>query len=128
MAQNQAAASFFHHFATLEDPRIERCQRHKLGDILFLAVAAMLGGANDFVAMEKFGHAKGGLAEELSGVAQRYPLARHHRACLLLAGLRALYSVLPQLGADRSPGYRRGDRGGGWQDRPGLPGSGQRSE
>jgi predicted transposase YbfD/YdcC len=59
MVQNQtASASFFHHFATLEDPRIERCQRHKLGDILFLAVCAMLGGGNDFVAMEKFGHAK----------------------------------------------------------------------
>jgi predicted transposase YbfD/YdcC len=52
------SVSFFPHFATLEDPRIERCQRHKFGDILFLAVTAMLAGANDFVAMEKFGHAK----------------------------------------------------------------------
>jgi predicted transposase YbfD/YdcC len=59
MAQDRTpAASFFHHFAPLEDPRIERCQLHKLGDILFLAVCAMLSGANDFVAMEKFGHAK----------------------------------------------------------------------
>jgi len=52
------SASFFHHFDTLEDPRIERCQRHKLGDILFIAVCAMLSGANDFVAMQKFGTAK----------------------------------------------------------------------
>jgi predicted transposase YbfD/YdcC len=51
-------ASFFHHFDTLEDPRLDRCKRHPLGDILFLAVCAMLCGANDFVAMEKFGHAK----------------------------------------------------------------------
>ena len=59
MAQDlKPSASFFHHFDSLEDPRIQRCQRHKLGDILFLAVCAMLGGANDFVAMEKFGHAK----------------------------------------------------------------------
>lgn len=59
MAQDlKSSASFFHHFDSLEDPRIQRCQRHKLGDILFLAVCAMLGGANDFVAMEKFGHAK----------------------------------------------------------------------
>jgi predicted transposase YbfD/YdcC len=50
--------SFFHPFATLEDPRIERCQRHTLGDILFLAVCAMIRGANDFVAMQKFGQAK----------------------------------------------------------------------
>src|SRR2546423_820472 len=55
---SKPSASFFHHFDILEDPRIERCKRHKFGDILFLAVCAMLSGANDFVAMQKFGHAK----------------------------------------------------------------------
>ena len=55
---SQPSVSFFHHFDTLDDPRLERCQRHKLGDILFLAVCAMLSGANDFVAMQKFGIAK----------------------------------------------------------------------
>jgi predicted transposase YbfD/YdcC len=54
----KASASFWSHFATLEDPRIERCKRHLLGDILFLAVCAMIAGANDFVAMQRFGHAK----------------------------------------------------------------------
>ncbi len=58
MGQSQPVLSFFHYFDTLPDPRIERCQRHKLGDILFLVVCAMLCGANDFVAMQKFGHAK----------------------------------------------------------------------
>jgi predicted transposase YbfD/YdcC len=59
MAQDkQPSASLLEHFATLEDPRILRCQRHKFFDILFLAVSAMVGGANDFVAMQKFGHAK----------------------------------------------------------------------
>jgi predicted transposase YbfD/YdcC len=58
MGQSQPVLSFFHYFDTLPDPRIERCQRHKLGDILFLVVCAMLSGANDFVAMQKFGHAK----------------------------------------------------------------------
>lgn len=55
---SQSSLSFFHHFEALEDPRIDRCKRHQLSDILFLAVCAMLSGANDFVAMEKFGHAK----------------------------------------------------------------------
>ena len=64
MGQDTLAPSFFRYFATLEDPRIERCQRHKLGDILFLAVAAMVSGANDFVAMETFGHAKRGWLEK----------------------------------------------------------------
>jgi predicted transposase YbfD/YdcC len=55
---SEISVSFFGHFETLADPRIERCKRHKLCDILFLAVSAMIAGANDFVAMQKFGHAK----------------------------------------------------------------------
>jgi len=50
--------SFRDHFAAVEDPRLERCRRHRLGDILFLAICAMIAGANDFVGMMKFGHAK----------------------------------------------------------------------
>src|ERR1700680_976915 len=55
---SKTAASFCGHFDALEDPRIARCKRHLLGDILFLAVCAMIAGANDFVAMQKFGYAK----------------------------------------------------------------------
>jgi len=55
---SKTVAPFFSHFETLEDPRIERCQRHLLCDVLFLAVCAMSAGANDFVAMQKFGYAK----------------------------------------------------------------------
>jgi predicted transposase YbfD/YdcC len=45
-------------FATLEDPRLERTQRHKLLDVIFIAVCATVSGANDFVGMEKFGKSK----------------------------------------------------------------------
>jgi predicted transposase YbfD/YdcC len=55
---SQPSVSFFHHFDSLEDPRIDRCKLHKLSDILFLTVCAMISGANDFVAVQKFGHAK----------------------------------------------------------------------
>jgi len=51
-------ASFFSHFAKIEDPRVERTQLHKLGDILFIAVCATLCGANAFTAMEEFGNSK----------------------------------------------------------------------
>lgn len=51
----QSSASFFDHFDPLEDPRIERCRRHNLRDIVFIAVCAFISGANDFVGMEKFG-------------------------------------------------------------------------
>ena len=49
---------FFAHFAELQDPRLERSRLHKLLDVVFIAVCALLCGANDFVGMEKFGKAK----------------------------------------------------------------------
>lgn len=52
------AARFFAHLAALEDPRIDRTTLHKLLDIMFIAVCALLSGANDFVGMEKFGKAQ----------------------------------------------------------------------
>src|ERR1700681_1564980 len=54
----QATPSFFAHFAALEDPRIDRTKLHPLLEIVFIAVCALLSGANDFVGMEKFGKAK----------------------------------------------------------------------
>jgi predicted transposase YbfD/YdcC len=43
------------HFATLPDPRIERHRWHKLGDILVIAVCAVLCGAESYPAIEDFG-------------------------------------------------------------------------
>jgi predicted transposase YbfD/YdcC len=40
------------------DPRLERCRRHKLIDILFMAIGAILCGAEGFTEMEEFGKAK----------------------------------------------------------------------
>jgi predicted transposase YbfD/YdcC len=53
-----SSLSFFAHFTALNDPRIERTKRHPLLEIVFVAVCALLSGANDFVGMEKFGKAK----------------------------------------------------------------------
>lgn len=52
------SASFFSHFAKIEEPRMQRTQLHKLGDILFIAICATLSGANAFTAMEEFGRSK----------------------------------------------------------------------
>ena len=50
--------SFLLHFAALEDPRVERTREHRLLDLVFIAVCAVVSGANGFVGMEKFGKAK----------------------------------------------------------------------
>lgn len=50
--------SFFEHFRSLQEPRVERTKCHPLVNIVFIAVCAVLGAANDFVGMEKFGKSK----------------------------------------------------------------------
>jgi predicted transposase YbfD/YdcC len=46
------------HFAEIDDPRIERTKRHKLIDILTIAILAVICGADSWVGMESFGKAK----------------------------------------------------------------------
>jgi predicted transposase YbfD/YdcC len=46
------------HFKDLDDPRLQRGTRHKLLDIIGLVVCAVIAGADDFVQVEAFGHAK----------------------------------------------------------------------
>nr|CAA9281401.1 Mobile element protein [uncultured Armatimonadetes bacterium] len=46
------------HFAPLTDPRVERAQDHLLGDIVTIALCAVLCGADGWVAVETFGRAK----------------------------------------------------------------------
>jgi len=46
------------HFAELPDPRIDRTKLHPLGDILALALCAVIGGAESWPDIEAFAHAK----------------------------------------------------------------------
>jgi predicted transposase YbfD/YdcC len=46
------------YFADLPDPRIERTKRHHLADLLTIALCAVLAGADSFVEIEEFGHAR----------------------------------------------------------------------
>ena len=43
------------HFATLTDPRIERTKRHKLVDIVTIAICSTLSLGESWEAMEEFG-------------------------------------------------------------------------
>jgi predicted transposase YbfD/YdcC len=46
------------HFSKVSDPRIERTKRHKLIDIICLAICAVICGADNWVDVENFGHQK----------------------------------------------------------------------
>jgi predicted transposase YbfD/YdcC len=53
-----SSLSITEHFAPIEDPRIERSKRHKLIDIIVIAICGVICGAEDWVAIERFGQAK----------------------------------------------------------------------
>jgi hypothetical protein len=46
-------ASIIEHFSRLKDPRIERHQKHRLVDIIALAICAVLSGAEEWEAIEE---------------------------------------------------------------------------
>jgi predicted transposase YbfD/YdcC len=54
--ETQPTGALRDHVAQLPDPRREHRRRHKLSDILVMAVCAVLCGAESFPAMEDFGH------------------------------------------------------------------------
>jgi predicted transposase YbfD/YdcC len=45
-------------FADLPDPRVDRTKKHALGDILVIALCALICGADSWEEVEAFGHAK----------------------------------------------------------------------
>jgi len=54
----QTGTSIERHFADLQDPRVERTKRHKLLDIVVLAICGVICGADDWVSIQEFGEAK----------------------------------------------------------------------
>jgi predicted transposase YbfD/YdcC len=52
------SASIVEHFASLEDPRIDRNKLHHLTDIVLLTICAVVSGADGWEAIEDFGYDK----------------------------------------------------------------------
>jgi predicted transposase YbfD/YdcC len=50
--------SIARHFADLPDPRIDRTKKHSLGDILVIALCAVIAGADSWEEVETFGEAR----------------------------------------------------------------------
>ena len=50
--------SIIEHFSPLEDPRIDHNKKHEFIDIIVLSLCAVCSGANDWEAIEEFGHEK----------------------------------------------------------------------
>lgn len=54
----QTDSSIARYFADLPDPRVDRTKKHRLGDILVVALCATIAGADSWEEVEAFGEAK----------------------------------------------------------------------
>lgn len=114
------------HFATLQDPRIERTKRHQLLAIITIALCAVICGADTWVDVEEFGHAKRAWLETFlelpNGIPSHDTFGRvfarldpeQFQACFL-SWVRAINMVLPaqQIAIDGKTARRSRDRGAG---------------
>jgi len=114
------------HFATLEDPRVERTKQHQLLDIITIALCAVICGADTWVDVEVWGRAKQGWLESFLSLPNGIPshdtfgrvFARlnpeHFQQCFL-DWVQAVNSVLPsqQIAIDGKTVRRSHDRGVG---------------
>ncbi|MDD2799915.1 MAG: ISAs1 family transposase [Methylobacter sp.] len=50
--------SIIHYFSSIKDPRVNRQKKHRLPDIFFISICAIICGADNWVAVEAFGLAK----------------------------------------------------------------------
>ena len=73
MATDAANSQFQSIFGSITDPRIARTRRHDLLDILFIALAAMLSGAEDFVTIAEYGGIKRDWLKGLLGLPNGIP-------------------------------------------------------
>jgi hypothetical protein len=69
--------TILNHFSCLEDPRIERTKQHLLGDIIALALLAVLSGADSWIAIETYAQAKQEWLKEFLGLPNgKHPMTR----------------------------------------------------
>jgi hypothetical protein len=73
----ESIAALEEYFAGLPDPRIERCRRHKLLDIVTIAICSALCGGEGFTDMVRVRPRATSVAQDVSGVAPRVSLSRH---------------------------------------------------
>ena len=114
------------HFATLEDPRVERTKRHQLLAIITIALCAVICGADTWVDVEEFGKSKRAWLEAFlelpNGIPSHDTFGRvfarlnpeQFQACFL-SWVQAINSVLPsqQIAIDGKTARRSHERAKG---------------
>ena len=66
-------ASIVHHFKDLKDPRIERAKKHRLIDIMVIALGSIMVGGDGFQDRDRFGQSKRARLEGFLGLSNSIP-------------------------------------------------------
>jgi hypothetical protein len=66
--------SLVEHFSDIKDPRVERTKKHRLTDILVIAILAIIAGAFRMGRHRKLWHQQANLVRKVFGITKRYPL------------------------------------------------------
>ena len=74
---NSPIASLSKHFENLTDPRAEHSIDHLLIDLVIITICAVICGANNWVEIENYGHAKKDWERNIFRVTSRHSLSRY---------------------------------------------------
>src|ERR1019366_4951210 len=103
------------YFAELTDPRVERNREHLLEEILLMAIAAVLSGAESWNDIRGVWPGQDRVAEDVFNLACGHSLARHVQSGLCRARSRADGEGLRGLGGIDRQTDGRGGGGHRWQ-------------
>ena len=97
---------FLDHFSELKDPRIERCRKHSLLDIIFLSVCAVLGDRRRSLIRRRWLGVHRGVRRSETGVAAeirtdgaRHSESRHDRPRDVAVESGGVAAVLHRMGS-----------------------------
>src|SRR5260370_14448768 len=71
--EQQDASDWGSHFSSLKDPRVERTKRHKLLDIIIIAISGTICGSDGWVEIEHFGKEKEAWLRTILGLSNLSP-------------------------------------------------------
>ena len=112
--------SIVSHFKDLPDPRIERAKKHRLIDIIVIALGSIMVGGDGFQDMELFGKSKQAWLQQLLDLPNGIPSHDTFGRVFARLNPQTLPSVLPVMDPGRlqaHPGRRGLAR---WQNRQGV--------
>ncbi len=70
------------YFDSLPDPRSQPGRRHRLDEMVIIAILAVICNADNWCEVEWFPPGQRTMAEKIPGPVERYPLARYLRPCV----------------------------------------------